>query len=424
MVTRSSSPTSRRRSPRRRASFGLKLFLRLLGLLLVAAIVVGIGTTANKGWGPDFRGDGPQIGAEEKTSRHMLDLARTATELAAGTATGNDAGAPESMSPTSAGPSEAATPLAPATVRELERADAMLREHVELLTPGLGARVAQETADGTATGTPAPHGDPRTTGTSAEPSVAGKPESPASSDSALAALALGMADSAHGLLESAQSAAPGDVAAVLGSGIEQRLEAQRLAALLPGQATLDKFPEVGGPDADEAWTAAADSQLPSGSCRADGHSGDSSPGSSQDISTSSSTGEPTVAEQDAAHALRAAADAAFRLAYVYQMAAIKQPGASTRQGWDLAATTSGLGHNLENLLPADCSPTRAAAYALPRDFTARPLAGVAAAEEQLAGLLRDAAADAPQPLRAALVIEAWRSAERSFEYAGTIPELT
>lgn len=424
MVTRSSSPTSRRRPPRRRVSFGLKLLLRLLGLLLVAAIVVGIGTTANKGWGPDSRGDGPPIGAEERASRHMLALARSATDLAAGTAAGNDGGASESPSPASAGHSMATTPPDPATVRELERAAAMLRRHVELLTPGLGARVAQETSVGPTTDAPGPAGDTQAAKASPVSSPTGNPPSSTSGVSGVAEVALGIADSAHDLLESTGSAAPGDVAAVLGSGIEQRLEAQRLAALAPGHGAVDEFPEVGVPHADKAWDAAADSHLPGGSCSADGHSAEASPGGSRGTSTSTSTGEPTPAEQDTAHALRAAADAAFRLAYGYQLAAIKQPGNSTRRGWDLTATASGLGHALEDLLPADCSPTRAAAYALPEDFTAHPLASVAMAEEQLAALLRDAAADAPPPLRAALVAETWRSAERCFEFAGAIPELT
>ncbi|WP_372700006.1 hypothetical protein [Arthrobacter sp. JSM 101049] len=400
------------------------MFLRLLGLLLVAAIVVGIGTTANKGWGPDFRGDGAQIGAEEKASRNMLDLARTATALATGTAAGNDSGTSESSAPASAEPSAAATSLAPASARELERAAAMLRGHVELLTPGLAARVAQETADGTSTGASGLVEDTHPAGNSAGSSTAGKPDSPVLGDTGLAEIALGMAGSANDLLESSLAAAPGDVAAVLGAGIEQRLEAQRLAALVPGQPALEEFPKVGVPDATQEWSTAAGSQLPSGSCSADSQPGDSSSGGSQGASASTPAGEPTAAEEATAHAVRAAADAAFRLAYGYQMAAIKQPGASTHRGWDLAATTSALGHTLEDLLPSDCSPTRATAYALPRDFKAHPLASVAGAEEQLAALLRDAAADAPQPLRTALVAEAWRSADRAFELSGTIPELT
>lgn len=414
MEKRSPAPRSHRRTPRRGPAFGIKLLLRLLGLLLVAAIVVGVGTTANKGWDPDFRGEGPQISAEEKSSRNMLALAGTASELATGAGTTHDDGAFASGSPASASPPAQTSAVDARSAKELERAARLLRGHVELLTPGLAARVAQEAAVETH---PA-----ASSGTASETSLAADATSGAA---ALADVAMELADSANSLLESALTTDPGKTAAVLGSGIEQRLEAQRLAALVPGDTTLKGLPEVNVPVATEAWKTATDNQLPAGSCAADDTTRQAPSSRSGGTAASpKATDEVEAGQQAAAQAVREASDVAFRLAYGYQMAAVKHPGDSTRRGWDLATTASDLGHRLEDLLPTDCPPTRQAAYALPPDFNSKPLISVATTEGQLAALLRDAATHTPDALRPALIVEAWLSANRSMGLTGSMPDLT
>lgn len=244
-----------------------------------------------------------------------------------------------------------------------------------------------------------------------------------------------LAESANRLLGTAREADSSHVPAILGAGIEQRLAAQRLAGKIPGDDVEKELPKIGIPDAAAAWEDAETHHLPDGSCAApdpsDGPTGSSAAPATNAGSSTSSTAEAGRTADDAspedktsASSLGHASDAAFRLAYGYQMAAVKQPGASTRKGWKLSAASAELGHRLEDLLPAGCSPVREPAYQLPQDFTSKPIASVADAEGQLAALLRDAAAASEQPVRPALIAEAWLSAERSFTLANTIPDLT
>ncbi|MDN5813784.1 MAG: hypothetical protein L0J08_03780 [Micrococcaceae bacterium] len=425
MVTRSPSPRGPRRSPRRGFSAVARFLLRTLGLLLVAAIVIGIGTTVESRWGPDSRGGGQQMSPQEKASRTMLALAGTAEELATGTS-GQDAGSasPSASAPASP-PSEKAPTVDKASATELERISTMLRRHVELLTPGLAAHVQQE-ADQSAS---APASPSAKTTDPATPSATA-----ASTTTSVTEVAVELADTANWLLEAATDAASSEVPAVLGSGIEQRLAAQRLAGKIPGDGASKKLPKFVIPEATHAWQDAESHQLPEGSCAAeptDGATGSpAAPGTNAGSSVSatplpaSSTEGISAQDQASAGALEQASDAAFRLAYGYQMAAVKQPGDSTRKGWELSEASAELGHRLEDLLPAGCTPVREPAYQLPRDFSSKPIASVAEAEGQLAGLLRDAAAASEQPVRPALIAETWLSAERSFTLANTIPDLT
>lgn len=426
MDTRSRSPESPRRTRRRGPSFRVKLLLRLLGLLLVAAIVVGIGTTTSKGWGPDFRGEGPQISAEEAASRSMLALARSATDLAAGPESPDDGSAVGTERPTPASPAVSSMAVGAKSAQELERAAKLLRDHVELLTPGLAARVAQETATGTVTDAPAMP-DANLPGAPGESSENPTTALATSGAEALARISLELGTSANALLGAAATAEPSDAAAVIGAGIEQRLEAQRLASLVPDDVQTKELQQVEIAETDTAWHETLANQLPAGSCVADdapSGSGSSEATSAGPVSGSEETEAATSEQQRAADSILKASDAAFRQAYGYQMAAVKHPGAATRQGVKLSATTSELGHRLEDLLPADCPPTREAAYALPDGFDAAPIGSIAESEEQLAALLRDAAARAPQVLRPVLITESWLSADRFFALSGKIPDLT
>ncbi len=426
MVTRSPSPDGPRHPPRRGLSAVARFLLRTLGLLLVAAIVVGIGTTIEGRWGPDSRGGGQQLSPQEEASRNMLALAGTAEDLAIGTAGHDEGGAPASTSAPSSTPSGMAPKVDKASAAELERISTLLRRHVDLLTPGLAAHVEQEasqSASATASQSARPTGE------------AAASASAASGSSAVTEVAVELADSANWLLDAAGEADSSDVPAMLGAGIEQRLAAQRLAGRIPGDGAEKELPKLGIPDAAAAWEDAETHHLPQGSCAAadptDGAAGSSAASATNASSSTSGTAEPgrtadgaSPEDETSANALGHASDAAFRLAYGYQMAAVKQPGASTRKGWKLSVVSAGLGHRLEDLLPAGCSPVREPAYQLPQDFASKPIASVADAEGQLAALLRDAAAATEQPIRPALIAEAWLSAERSFTLANTIPDLT
>lgn len=428
MDKRPHSPETTRRTRRRGPSFRAKLLFRLLGLLLVAAIVVGIGTTANKGWGPDSRGQRPQASAQEDASRAMLAVARSASDLAAGSGATGPGSTPASASPPagpSAGPSLAVDAK---SAQELKHAARLLRRHVELLTPGLAARIDAEPVSGPDAASRGTADDSESPG-----SPGGSPEHPAnalptSGPEALARVAKEVGASANTLLGAASTASSGDIASVLGAGIEQRLEAQRLAALGPDHGKAVELPPVTIEDSAGAWQEALANRLPSGACSTEAtKSGSASPQAtpSHPSAAGQDDAEATASEeQRAATALRNASDAAFRQAYGYQMAAVKHPGAATRNGWALSTYTAGLGHRLEDLLPEDCPPTRVAAYALPSGFNDSPIGSVAASEEQLAALLRDAAARAPQKLRMVLVSESWRASQRSFTLTGTIPDLT
>ncbi|WP_417235730.1 hypothetical protein [Arthrobacter sp.] len=421
MDKRSRYPESPRRNRRRGLSFRIKFLLRMLGLLLVAAIVVGIGTTTNKGWGPDFRGEGPQISAEEAASRNMLDLARSASDLAAGTTAGDAGTSTEAASPTSNAATTATVTVDSESARELQRTAQLLRRHVELLTPGLTALVDQERDSGTDSPASSTASDAESSSASTE-NPAG--ETPQSGSEAVAQVSVELGTSANSLLDAAITAKPRDVAALIGAGVEQRLEAQRLAALVPDDARRSDMPPVDATNTGQSWPKALEHRLPSGACTVEGSTAPDSTAASDSASGSTGTESATSEEQRAASSIRDASDAAFRQAYGYQMAAIKHPGAATNDGWKLSATTTDLGRHLEDLLPDDCSPTRAVAYALPRGFDAHPIGSVATSEEQLAALLRDAAASAPQGLRAVLVAEAWLAADRASSLAGTIPDLT
>ncbi|WP_343900957.1 hypothetical protein [Arthrobacter rhombi] len=345
----------------------------------------------------------------------MLDLARTASDLAGGAGSASASSAHESASP-SAGSSDAVAPAVDAkSAQELDRAAQLLNRHVELLTPGLAAQVAQENEAAKASSSSSPAGKSNSPDSPTVKSTSG-------SDS-LAKLAMDLGVSANTLLDAASTSGIGETAPLLGAGIEQRLEAQRLAALVPDHAKKKVLPAVNLPDADHAWQEALASPLPAGSCTVDGSP---SPTASPDAAVSSAAGTETATseEQQAATSIDNAADAAFRQAYGYQMAAVKHPGSSTSNGWKLSSTTTELGHRLEDLLPEDCSPVRAAAYALPSGFDAEPLTSVAASEAQLAGLLRDATSQAASALRPALITETWLAAERSFTLTRTIPDLT
>lgn len=426
MVTRSPSPHGLRHSPRRGLSAVARFLLRTLGLLLVAAIVVGIGTTIESRWGPDSRGGGQQLSPQEKASRNMLALAGTAEDLAGGTPGQDESSAPASASAPSSSPAAKEPTVDDASAAELERISTLLRRHVDLLTPGLAAHVEQEvsqSASAAAAQSPSPTGQ----AASSTPAESGS--------SAVTEVAVELADSANWLLSTASKADSGDVAALLGAGIEQRLAAQQLAGTTPSDSAEKKLPKLGLPEVAASWKKAEEHRLPEGSCAAAASTDAAASKSSAPATNPGSSASGTTAPEGTPHeaapedeisagTLSHASDAAFRLAYGYQMAAVKHPGDSTRKGWKLSAASAELGHHLEDLLPADCSPVREPAYQLPKDFASKPITSVADAEAQLAGLLRDAAAASEQPTRSALITETWLAAERSFTLAKTVPDLT
>jgi hypothetical protein len=125
--------------------------------------------------------------------------------------------------------------------------------------------------------------------------------------------------------------------------------------------------------------------------------------------TAAGPGSPGAACQPQA-ALAGATDAAFRLAYAYQVAGARTRGDAAAGAWEAAAGREALGWRLQALLPEECVPLRAAAYRLPSGFAKDPVESAAIGEEQLSALLRDAAGAASGTLRAALAAESWSAA--------------
>lgn len=347
---------------------------------------------------------------QEKASRNMLALAGTAQDLAAGNSRDSTGGASPSAAPPSTMSSATEPKVGEASAAKLHRVAALLRRHVDLLTPGLAARVDQE-----------PSQSPSAAASEIPPSPAATPPT---ADSAITEVAVALAGSANHLLDASEKADSADVPAVLGAGIEQRLAAQQLASGVPGDGAAKALPKIDLPEADAAWKEAAKHRLPEGSCATAEPTQDASTSAAATAGTGSATADASPENRADATALDHASDAAFRLAYGYQMAAVKQPGASTHKGWMLSTASAELGHQLEDLLPGGCSPVREPAYQLPDGFAAKPIASVATAEGQLAALLRDAAAASTEQIRPALILESWLSAERSYTLAGTIPKLT
>jgi hypothetical protein len=394
-----------------------RLLWRVVLFLLIAFVVVAMGTSSGRPTAPDA-GPVPQPTTAELASRSMLGLANAADRLAEGAAppatgspsTGSGSPSAGSVSgpgtrgvpPSSAGtvsPHARSIPLDPKTSAALHSVSAMLRAHVRLLAPGLPEPALQALP------------------------AAGAPETPAEAATALAR-------SGNDLMAASLGAAPDTVRATLGAGIEQRLAATELATAAAGATSGPKaaakaaaaLPDPAIPTAAQGWKAASGVVLGVGSCPAAASGAPSAPAGA--AGTPSPTQQGDQVARRGGRALAGAADAAFRLAYAYQFAAARLGAGNSATAWSAAADSEDLGRRLAAVLPEPCAAVRRPAYRMPAGFDKHPLASAAAGEEQLAALLRDAAAEAPSELRAPLVRAAWDAARAGLSRTGSSPALT
>ena len=188
------------------------------------------------------------------------------------------------------------------------------------------------------------------------------------------------------------------------AGTEQALAARDVARAEGGKAAVEALPEV-PLDADAAWQA-FDAENGSGTGSAPPTDGMVA---SEGTGTTAATGAPAGTCQAVA-ALAGATDAAFRLAYAYQVAGARTQGDAAEGAWEAAADREQLGWRLQSRLPEECVPLRAAANRTALRFRQDPVGSAATGEEQLSALLRDAAGAASGTLRAALAAESWSAA--------------
>lgn len=264
----------------------------------------------------------------------------------------------------------------PAVVAELGTTATLLESHVALLTPGEPEATAPAAATPTTGSVPAP---------------------PAPSPAEFAAT---LARFGVHLIDAAQDADPRDYRALSGAGMEQVLAARALARSAGTQAQAEalELPYAGAGFPTRPGFTAIGCPPPS-------------PG------TETGSGP----EPDGA-AVGAAADAAYRLAYAYDVAGARLTGDARVGAWKLEGEKLDLAHGLESTL--DCEAIREPAYQLPKDFDAAPLAATATGLEQLALLLRDAAATGAGESRAWLGHAAWEAALTARQATGRIPSLT
>lgn len=382
---------------------------RVVGLLLVALVVVGIGTTTDLSIG-GVPGDAAANGggravAEPTAADGLAELAARADALAAAAVKAADSGSRQDGDGTgdSVPAAGAATGREAQTLAELHTISAMLERHVDLLTPAVPG------------GGPAP---------GAAPARATTPPSGPAPDETPARLANALAASGNGLVSESIQAEAAESGALLGAGLEELLAARTLARAAGGTRALASLPA--GPealsDADApraAWTEAAGTHFAGGSCGA----GATAPYPSPPPPASGIPSLTGSADTDPVPAAAVAADAAYRLSYAYELGAARTGGDAAPSFWRAASGREELGGRLQGLLPASCPPLRRAAYTVPDGFDAAPRTALGAGELQLARALRDSAAAAPVELRTLLVAEAFRAAVAAQD-AGADPRLT
>ncbi|GER22542.1 hypothetical protein NCCP1664_10390 [Zafaria cholistanensis] len=411
------SPASAQpRRPRRPRHAG-KAATRAGGLLLVAAVVLGLGTTVDRGAAGNPGDSAPSAAGSpaESLRTQLASLLEEATALAAGPAPATPSAQPERDA-------EAGAETAHWPADELAAAREVLAAHVDLLTPGAspvpeptsGASPSGGLPSGAAPPSPAPPSPAPPNAAPPEASEAPAAETPGpgtGAHAAPAAFAERLAQSANSLLTASLDAPEQLSRSLLSAGTEQALAAREVARAGGGQAAVKALPEV-PLDAGAAWLAfetenGAGSGSGSGPAPAPaGSVSPHEPAASGGTAPSPGTGSTCQAQA----ALAGATDAAFRLAYAYQVAGARSRGDAAEGAWEAADDRERLGWRLQSRLPQECVPLRAAAYRLPPGFAKDPVRSAATGEEQLSALLRDAAGAAGGTLRAALAAESFSAA--------------
>ncbi|MEE1621935.1 hypothetical protein ACQ3I4_12340 [Zafaria sp. Z1313] len=391
-------PAVRRASRMSRAG---RWFGRFAALLLVAALVVGLGTVAS-GTGNDA-----PVDAAPSVEEHVGLLWEQLESLAAGTTDPAvpDAAADGQGARGSAAEDDAGATLAPAgwSAAELASARAVLARHVELLLPGYRAarEAAAEDAEQDAPASRPGSTGPRTSAAYATPAAGSPPAggvggqdgpdgSPPEPPDA-AGFALELAASSDRLADLAVASSGDSARSLLTAAIEQGLLARRLA----GDAELAE-PVLAG----DAYRTTPGGALPGARCTAE-PAGDAGAAAGPD---------------EAALSHLAAADAAYRLAYAYAYTADRSTTVDRARWRADAAEYAELGRRIESALPGDCPAQRRPAYAVPAAGAGAGM--LSSASLELAAALRDASSHAPDGWRAALAHEAWSAAAAGAALAG------
>ena len=294
--------------------------------------------------------------------------------------------------------------ITPALRAEYTATHVMLTKHVGLLTPA--ALV--------------PPAEPRATASEAPQAVP-----PAPSTAGAKTLAKELATAGVELVQAAVDA-PGERARALsGAGFESIIQARNLLkATGATQAQLDALPapklDVAKPAAQAATDPAGLPDLMLSSCPLPA-------GSPAPVPAATANGKtPDALMPESGATLGLVADAAYRLGYAYDVAAARTSG--TLRGKAAARSTAlvELGSSIEAQYASvgDCTPLRQPAYVLPPDAAANPMDAAASGEEQLALLLRDAAATQKGDIRAFLLQEAWEQGLYARQVTGKIPQFT
>jgi len=367
----------------------------------VAAVVIGLGTTVSPGTPGNPGGSAPSAttgSPAETLGTQLASLLEEATELADG---------PDASTPSATAQTAPETERAHWPTEELVAARKVLAAHVDLLTPGASATSGPAPGAPPSGATPSAAVPSAATASGAVPTEAapsGSPTPGAEAGTGPAAFAERLAQSANALLTASLGAPEQLSRSLVLAGTEEALAARDVARAEGGEAAVEALPEV-PLDADAAWQA-FDAENGAGAGSAPPTDGAVS---TDGTGTTAATGAPGAACRAEA-ALAGATDAAFRLAYAYQVAGARTRGDVANKAREAAADREQLGWRLQSRLPEECVPLRAAAYRLPAGFAKDPVGSAATGEEQLSALLRDAAGAAEGTFRAALAAESWSAA--------------
>lgn len=300
-----------------------------------------------------------------------------------------------------------------AVATALQGTEAMLREHVDLLTPGIP-------------GTEAASGDPATT------AGAGEPTAPATATALTPAeFSLQLARTGNALLGQALGAPEQEARRLAGAGLDLLIQARTvlsIAGATPAQIDDLPAPDAGIKPATASPAESAGAPAPAAS----GATTDEAVLARMPAFEISACPAPAEAEYpdpdapDSGRLLAGVADAAYRMGYAYDVAGARTSAGLRTAAWDRSELLVEFAHAVEARFGADlgCAPLRRAAYQLPADATANPMDAARDGEAQLALLLRDAAVTQPAKSRAYLFNAAWAQAVHARKVTGIAPDFT
>ncbi|MFF5794050.1 hypothetical protein ACFY5D_18565 [Paeniglutamicibacter sp. NPDC012692] len=283
----------------------------------------------------------------------------------------------------------------------------MLNRHVGLLTPSALP----------SSGDPAP----QSAGPSASPSAA---QSPAEAK----AYAKRLASAGVALVDEALGAPAQESRSLAGAGFELTLQARNLLRAAGGtQEQIDKLPapQPASAAAGASGSSVGPAELPRfvlSGCPVIADSTAPGPASSSSIDDT----DVQVLASESGTTLGWVADAAYRLGYAYNVAGARTAGTVREGAWARSASLVGFATDLEHQFAGvgACEPLRQPAYQLPDDAVVNPLDAARSGEEQLALLLRDAAATQEGDARAFLLQRAWDQGLYTRQATGKIPGFT